>query len=142
MAIERVADLVKMAPSITDVETDPPRPGMSRLRCFFFFKYGGPDESCYARSRGWWMKNLQGLCYDMDKEYSRTTSRLAIPQLMNEINFLRDPQQAEERFKRMAFGSGVSCAPVEKPFLTFRQFTTLIAYFIAVIATIFGYKLL
>jgi len=37
----------------------------------------------------------------MDKEYSRTISMLAIPQLLDEINVLRDPQQAEQRFQSM-----------------------------------------
>ena len=60
------------------------------------------------------MSNLRSLCYDMDKEYSRTTSGLAIPQLMNEINLLRDPRQAEERLRLMAFGSDISCVPMEK----------------------------
>ena len=50
----------------------------------------------------------------MDKEYSRTTSGLAIPQLMNEINLLRDPRQAEERLRLMAFGSDISWIPMEK----------------------------
>ena len=112
--IERVADLIKISPSIKDVETDPPCPGMSRLRCFFFFRYGNPAKSCYARSRSWWMKNLRGLCYDVDKEYSLEASRLAIPQLMNEMNILRVPQQAEERLRLVAFGSEISWTPMEK----------------------------
>ena len=47
------------------------------------------------------MRNPRESYYDMDKEYSRVASRLAIPQLINEINVLKDPQQAEERFKRL-----------------------------------------
>lgn len=50
----------------------------------------------------------------MDKEHSHVTSRLAIPQLMNEINFLGNPKQAEERFKLMAFGSDISGTSTEK----------------------------
>jgi len=34
----------------------------------------------------------------MDKDYSRVASRVAISQLLDEINILRDPLQAEERF--------------------------------------------
>ena len=55
------------------------------------------------------MKNLRGLCYDMEKEYSRTLSRLAIPQLMNEI---REAQRAEERFRLTAFGLDTSWTPM------------------------------
>ena len=115
VAVERIADLVKATPNtgIKDWRADPPRPGMSRLRCFFFFTYGGPDKAGYARSRAWWKENLWELYYDMDKEHSRTASRMAIPQLMNEINFLRDPQQAEERLRLMAFGSEISWTPME-----------------------------
>ena len=54
------------------------------------------------------MENLQETYYNMDKERSRAVSRLAIPQLMKEINVLRDPQQAGVRFKLMAFGSHIS----------------------------------
>ena len=99
---------------IKDWRADPPHPGMSRLRCFFFFTYDGYDKGGYARSRAWWEENLRGLYYDMDKEHSRTVSGLAIPQLMNEINFLRDPQQAEQRLRLMAFGSDISWTPTEK----------------------------
>ena len=143
MAIERIADLVKIAPKIRNEEIVPPRPGMSRLRCFFFFRYRGPDKGFYSRGREWWMKNLQGLCYDKDKEYSRAASRIAIPQLMNEINFLRDPKQAEERFRLLAFGSDNSWARGSYRFLLiiFRHFSTLIACFIAVVIAIFWYQL-
>ena len=85
--IERVADLVKTAPGINDVHTDPPFPGMSCLRCFFFFRYRTPAELYCTRSRAWWIRDIRELYYDMDKESSRVTSKLAIPQLMNEINF-------------------------------------------------------
>ena len=37
--------------------------------------------------------------YNLDKEYSRTVSQLAIPQLLNEINVLKDPLQAAHRFR-------------------------------------------
>lgn len=40
----------------------------------------------------------------MDKEYSRTISRQAIPQLLKEINILREPLRAEQRFRLMATG--------------------------------------
>jgi len=45
------------------------------------------------------MLNLQEYWYDMDKDYSRAASRVAIPQLIDEINVLRDPLQAEKRFR-------------------------------------------
>ena len=112
--IEPVADLVEATPSIKDVETDPPSPGMSRLNCVFFFKYTVPTKLYYPQRRVWWVKNLQGVFYDMNREYSRVTSRLAIPQLVNEINVLRDPQQAKERFGLMAFSSETSWITAEK----------------------------
>ena len=145
VTVDRVADLAKAAPTIRDeMETDPPRPGMSRLRCFFFFKYGDLSELCYARSRMWWMENLQELCYEMDKEYSRAASRRAIPQLMNEINFLRDPKQAEERLRLLAFGWDNSWARGSYRFLLiiFRHFSTLIACLVAVVIAIFWYQFL
>ena len=33
---------------------------------------------------------------------------------MNEINFLKDPQQAEERFRLVAFVSGIPWKPSER----------------------------
>jgi len=38
----------------------------------------------------------------MDKDYSRAASRVAISQLKEEINILRDPPQAEERLGLLA----------------------------------------
>jgi len=35
----------------------------------------------------------------MDKNYSRAASRVAISQLLSEINILREPLRAEKRFK-------------------------------------------
>ena len=112
--IGRVADIAKATPNMMDVPANPPGPGMSRLRCFFFFKYGDPAKFYYSRIQTWWMESLRGSYYDMDKEYSRTTSELVIPQLINEINVLREPQQAGERFKLMASGLDVSSTPMEE----------------------------
>jgi len=106
-----------MADAVPDqvhAAVSPPDPRLSRLRCFFFFECEDPTAGFYyAQGHTWWITNLRELCYDMNKEYSRTASRLAIPQLMNEINILRDPQRAEERFEFMALDPGLSWAPIE-----------------------------
>ena len=102
VTIERVADMIKAMPSIIEVVSDLPGPDMPRLRCVFLFESANPDESIYVRAYGWWMENLREHYFEMDKEYSRMTSMLAIPQLVNEINFLGNPKQAEERFRSMA----------------------------------------
>jgi len=115
VVVDRVANMANAIPSIKSAAelTNPPGPGFSRLRCFFFFKYEDP-ALFHSRCRTWWMEDLQGQCYDMDKEYSRRASALAIPQLTNEINILRDPQQAEERFKLMSLGPDLSGTPMRK----------------------------
>ena len=50
----------------------------------------------------------------MDKEYSRVASMLAVQRLVNEINVLRDPQQAVERFRLIALGPDFSGIPMEE----------------------------
>jgi len=70
---------------------------MTRLRCFFFFKDYDPTKPDRARSQTWSLKGLRERWYDMDKTYSRAASRVAISQLVDEINILRDPLLAEER---------------------------------------------
>jgi len=46
--------------------------------------------------------NLRELCDRIDKDYSRrAASQLAIPLLLNEINLMGDPQEAEGRLRWM-----------------------------------------
>ena len=114
--IGQVADLIKISESFKDVVTvpNPPGPGLSCLRGFFFFEQ--KDPVLYTtHGRTWWMTGLRELRCGMDKKYSRAASMLAISRLTNEINILRDPQQAEERFRLMSLGlTGLSGTPMEK----------------------------
>jgi len=73
-----------------------------RLRCYFFFPSEGPTKSNEIWAQSWCIPKLRELYYDVDKECSRKASRLALPQLMNEINVIREPRQAVQRFKIMA----------------------------------------
>ena len=112
--IKLYADMVKVTPDLKDATADPPGPGLSRLRCFFFFTYSENPELLHTRSRTWWMQNLREAYYGMDKEYSRVNSELAIPRLVTEMNILRDPQGAVERFRAIASGSGFSVTSTEE----------------------------
>ena len=111
--IEPYADMVKIHPYLTDVSTNPPGPGLSRFRCFLFFTYEDSDL-IHAQSRIMWLENVREFYYNMDKEYSRVNSMLAIPRLVTEMNILRDPQRALERFMRIALGSGLSGTSTEE----------------------------
>ena len=46
----------------------------------------------------------------MDKVYSRVASRMAIPQLFDEINVLKEPLRAEQRFRLMAIDKAIASA--------------------------------
>lgn len=71
---------------------------LSRLRCFLFFEDEDDTKPRRGRIETWCTGVLQEM-YDLDKEISRKLSTLAIPQLLNEINYLRQPRKAEKRFK-------------------------------------------
>ena len=46
--------------------------------------------------------NLRELCESIDKDYSRrAASQLAIPLLLNEINLMGDPEEAQGRLRWM-----------------------------------------
>jgi len=79
---------------------NPPGIDWPRLLCFFFFHgdYTKPDS---IQTLAWCVPSLRETCYSLDKEHARAISRLAIPQLLDEINVLRDPQQAVQRFQSM-----------------------------------------
>ena len=77
---------------------NPPGVDLPRLRCFLLFKHEDPAEQNFGRVQSWCMEDLRESWYDLDKDYSRAASRVAIPQLLGEINILRDPLRAEERF--------------------------------------------
>ena len=111
--IKPYADMIKVQPDLKDASTNSPGPGLSHFRCFFFFTYEDP-ELIHTRSRIWWLENIREVYYNMDKEYSRANSALAIPRLVTEMNILRDPQQALERFRRIASGPGLSGRPTEE----------------------------
>ena len=103
-----------MSPSLKSAAAVPnpsPGPGLSCLCSFLLFDHGNP-ELFYAHRRTWWTANLRELYYNMDKEYSQVASKLAIPQLLKEINILRNPQQAEERFRVFASGAGLPETPI------------------------------
>jgi len=90
-----------MRPDIQYTVDNPPDLEMPRLRCYFFFHGEDPTGFYQARAQAWCMPNLRELC-NVDKEHSRKVSELAIPQLLKEINVLKQPQQAEQRFAFMA----------------------------------------
>ena len=96
-------------PSFDDGMVNPPDMKWPRLRCFFFFK-GGSTKPDHVQSTGWCVPGLRVLYRSLDKEYSRVASRLAIPQLLDEINVLRDPQLATERFKSIVMNPDVLSA--------------------------------
>jgi len=97
--VERIADVVKALPDFewTLVRTQDPE--LPCLISFSIFEYEG--LSVHPRCHSWCVPNLRVVGYGMDKGYSRAISRLAIPRLLNEINVLREPQQAVERFSRI-----------------------------------------
>jgi len=91
---------------------NPPDLELPRFRCYLFFKYEDPTRQHYGRVQSWCMQDLRKFWYTMDKDYSRAASRVAISQLKDEINFLRDPTQAVERFRIL-----VSDQEIAKAFL-------------------------
>ena len=100
-------------PTFNDEMVNPPGLGWPRLRCFYFFK-GDSTRPDHNQITGWCVPGLRVLYYNLDKEYSRKVSRLAIPQLLNEINVLREPQQAAERFKSMVMNPEVLSASMRR----------------------------
>jgi len=99
--IEETAEIEKAAPNLKVAAAYPPDLKWPCLRGFLFFKDEDPTKPDHIRVREWRMEQLQEVFCNMGKEYSRAASRLAIPQLLNEINVLRQPQQAERRFRLM-----------------------------------------
>jgi len=108
--IELAADMIKAVPDFGD---EAGNADDQRLRCFLFFRYHeDPAKLYHPRCYGWCTTNLREKCYDIDKEYSRSVSGRAIPRLIRDINVLRDPQHAWERFSRiLALGSTSSGEP-------------------------------
>ena len=96
MAVREIADLP--TEGVEFAVDNVPGHEFPCLRCFFFFKHEDPAQPGFGRIQSWTMEDLRELWYTLDKDYSRAASRVAISQLLNEINFLREPLRAEERF--------------------------------------------
>jgi len=109
--IEETATVLAVIPGYDDRMINHPGLEWPLLRCFFFFKEEGSADKPYPiRFKGWSLPGLRALWYNLDKEYSREASRMAIPQLLKEINVLKDPQQARERFKCVVGNPGIYLA--------------------------------
>jgi len=76
--IDPVADFIKLSPTLKDATAvpNPPGPGLSCLRSFFFFEQEDPALFT-TNGRTWWIENIREVYYSMDKEYSRVVSKLA-----------------------------------------------------------------
>ena len=59
------------------------------------------------------MTNLREACYELDKDYSRAVSKLAIGVLLDEGNVLQGPQHAEQLFRLMVTDPDLSWVLLE-----------------------------
>jgi len=82
-----------------EVVVDPAGLELPRLRCYLFFSHEDPTKPMKCRVDAWCLDDLRELWYEMDKDYSRAASRVAISQLTDEINILREPPRAKQRFR-------------------------------------------
>jgi len=89
-------------PGIKDMVTNPPNLKWPRLRCLLIFRGENPTEIPEVRVLPWSMPDFRRLCYDTDKDRSHAASKLALPHLLTEINTVKEPQEAGQRFKSMA----------------------------------------
>jgi len=101
--------MLAAVPSFDDAMVNPPGMEWPRLCCFFFFK-GDSIRPDHFQATRWCVPRLRVLYYSLNKEYSRKIFKLAIPQLLNEINILRDPEQAAQRFRSLVMDPGVLLA--------------------------------
>ena len=89
-------------PGLKDLMAHTQDPDMPHYRCFLFFKYrDDPAKLYHPRCHSWCEPVLREVCNNENTKYSREAAELVIPQLLNEINVLREPQQTKERFSRI-----------------------------------------
>jgi len=100
VGLKRIADLLAIRPDIQYTVDNPPD-GLPRLRCYCFFLNEHPADFFHARAQTWCAPNLRERCGE-DKECSHKAAKLAIPLLLKEINVVKQPQQAEQRFRFLA----------------------------------------
>jgi hypothetical protein len=112
--IEQTADIIKALPDLKDAMVNPPDLEWPRLRCVLSIKNEDLTKPDHVQVQAWCMMNLREVCYGLDKDYSHAASRLAIPQLLNEVNILREPQQAERRFRFMVLDPDLSWALLQE----------------------------
>ena len=106
--ITETARMTKEFPEMDYMMVNPPSLEYPRLRSFLFFGDEDPTKEGTGRIQAWCSPGLQDL-HKVDKEYSRTAALRAIPQLINEINVLREPEEAAQRFRfKMALGQNIS----------------------------------
>lgn len=108
--IEETAKLIRDNPGLEVATINHLNLEWPRLRCFFFFQDEDPTKPDHSRAQIWRLAGLQESFYDMDKEYARAASEMAIPQLLMEINVTKEPRMAERRFRFMVSDPDLSWA--------------------------------
>lgn len=97
--VEPCVDVMKTYPNIAGY-LEPDSPGIfPRLRCVTICPDENPSSQMdYTRVSSWYISDLRERYYGLDKRHSRAAATLAIPLLLNHVNTLKGPQQAEWEF--------------------------------------------
>jgi len=106
IVIRDIAGVARGEPELDYIMLNPPDLEWPRIRCFLFFDDEDPSKQGHGRIQGWCLPGIRELS-EVDKDYSRAAARKAIPQLLNDINIVKDPQQSELRFKPMVMLPGI-----------------------------------
>ena len=102
--------MIKLVPQLERAVTGPPSGLIEwpRLCCIVFVKEeDDPTETERVRVHSWRAPNLRDVCYNLDKNYSRTVAKQAIPLFVSEINGLNEPGEAARKFRLMIAGPDV-----------------------------------
>ena len=99
--IKPCTDIVKAFPALAENMAATNAPGLwPRLRCVFIVKdKRDPTKTERTRVHSRCMPNLWERYFTLDKDYSRSVTRMAMRALLSEMNQIKQPQRALGRMK-------------------------------------------
>jgi len=96
--------MVRFTPQIERDEGPPPPEFADRphIRCIFYIEdKNDPTKAGFARVHAWCVTDLQLVCSQLEKDYSRVIAKQVIPLLASDINGMKKPGDVRSKFHLM-----------------------------------------
>jgi len=96
--------MVRLTPQLENNVTPPPPEfaGRPAIRCIFYVEdKDDPTKAKFVRGHSWCVTDLQLVCSQLEKDYSRAIAKQVIPLLASDINGFKKPEDVRIKYHLM-----------------------------------------